>query len=57
MWLTGLELEEYVIEFSNKDIDGRQLLNLDNSKMKVVVVFLLTANVIWPLMVLINVLH
>lgn len=35
MWLTGLELEEYVIEFSNKDIDGKQLLNLDTSKMKV----------------------
>ncbi|XP_031550651.1 neurabin-1-like [Actinia tenebrosa] len=34
MWLTGLELEEYVIEFANKEIDGKQLLNLDNSKMK-----------------------
>ncbi|KAK3741080.1 hypothetical protein QZH41_009876 [Actinostola sp. cb2023] len=34
MWLSGLELEEYVIEFSNKNIDGKQLLNLDNSKLK-----------------------
>ena len=35
MWLVANDLEEYAEEFSNKSIDGKQLLNLDGSKLKV----------------------
>lgn len=34
MWLVANDLEEYAEEFSNKSIDGKQLLNLDGSKLK-----------------------
>ena len=35
MWLVANDLEEYAEEFSNKNIDGKQLLNLDGSRLKV----------------------
>ena len=35
MWLVANDLEVYAEEFSNKNIDGKQLLNLDGSKLKV----------------------
>lgn len=35
MWLVANDLEVYSEEFSNKNIDGKQLLNLDGSKLKV----------------------
>ena len=35
MWLVANDLDEYTEEFSNKNIDGKQLLNLDGSKLKV----------------------
>ena len=35
MWLVANDLEVYGEEFSNKNIDGKQLLNLDGSKLKV----------------------
>lgn len=34
MWLVANDLEVYAEEFSNKNIDGKQLLNLDGSKLK-----------------------
>lgn len=34
-WLIAIDLEEYAEEFSNKNIDGKQLLNLDGSRLKV----------------------
>lgn len=34
MWLVANDLEEYAEEFSNKNIDGKQLLNLDGSRLK-----------------------
>jgi len=33
-WLIANDLEEYVEEFINKNIDGKQLLNLDGSRLK-----------------------
>ncbi|XP_041859661.1 sterile alpha motif domain-containing protein 14-like [Melanotaenia boesemani] len=33
-WLRGLNMEQYVPEFSAKDIDGEQLLQMDGSKLK-----------------------
>ena len=35
MWLVANDLEVYAEEFSNKNVDGKQLLNLDGSKLKV----------------------
>ena len=35
MWLVANDLEEYAEEFSNKNIDGKQFLNLDGSRLKV----------------------
>ena len=35
MWLVANGLEEYAEEFSNKNIDGKQFLNLDGSRLKV----------------------
>lgn len=34
MWLISNDLEEYAEEFSTRNIDGKQLLNLDGSKLK-----------------------
>lgn len=34
MWLISNDLEEYSEEFSKRNIDGKQLLNLDGSKLK-----------------------
>ncbi|XP_041098420.1 sterile alpha motif domain-containing protein 14-like [Polyodon spathula] len=34
-WLMGLNLEQYIPEFTAKNIDGKQLLQLDGSKLKV----------------------
>lgn len=34
-WLRGLNMEQYVPEFSARDIDGQQLLQMDGSKLKV----------------------
>ena len=36
MWLISNDLEEYAEEFSTRNIDGKQLLNLDGSKLKVI---------------------
>ncbi|XP_046894250.1 sterile alpha motif domain-containing protein 14 [Hypomesus transpacificus] len=33
-WLQGLNMEQYIPEFSARDIDGEQLLQMDNSKLK-----------------------
>ncbi|MGH0147413.1 UNVERIFIED_CONTAM: hypothetical protein FKN15_013728 [Acipenser sinensis] len=33
-WLMGLNLEQYIPEFTAKNIDGEQLLQLDGSKLK-----------------------
>ncbi|XP_014681130.1 PREDICTED: uncharacterized protein LOC106821010 [Priapulus caudatus] len=33
-WLMALELEQYIPEFSGKNVDGNQLLMLDSSKLK-----------------------
>uniref|UniRef100_A0A667X913 Sterile alpha motif domain containing 14 n=1 Tax=Myripristis murdjan TaxID=586833 RepID=A0A667X913_9TELE len=33
-WLRGLNMEQYVPEFSARDIDGQQLLQMDGSKLK-----------------------
>ncbi|XP_076023633.1 sterile alpha motif domain-containing protein 14 [Genypterus blacodes] len=33
-WLQGLNMEQYVPEFSARDIDGQQLLQMDGSKLK-----------------------
>ncbi|KAJ7389046.1 Neurabin-1 isoform X1 [Desmophyllum pertusum] len=33
-WLVANDLEEYAEEFNNKNIDGKQLLNLDGSRLK-----------------------
>ncbi|KAM4597901.1 sterile alpha motif domain-containing protein 14 [Polymixia lowei] len=33
-WLRGLNMEQYVPEFTARDIDGQQLLQLDSSKLK-----------------------
>ncbi|KAE8276989.1 Sterile alpha motif domain-containing protein 14 [Larimichthys crocea] len=33
-WLKGLNMEQYVPEFSARDIDGRELLQLDGNKLK-----------------------
>ncbi|KAM9393952.1 sterile alpha motif domain-containing protein 14 [Pholidichthys leucotaenia] len=33
-WLRGLNMEQYVPEFTAKDIDGQQLLQMDGSKLK-----------------------
>ncbi|XP_028268150.1 sterile alpha motif domain-containing protein 14 [Parambassis ranga] len=33
-WLRGLNMEQYVPEFSARDIDGEQLLQMDSSKLK-----------------------
>ncbi|XP_041835326.1 sterile alpha motif domain-containing protein 14-like [Melanotaenia boesemani] len=38
-WLRGLNMEQYVPEFSAKDIDGEQLLQMDGSKLKGLGVF------------------
>ena len=35
LWLVGLQLEEYTSEFSKEGIDGKRLLAIDNSKLKV----------------------
>ena len=34
-WLQGLNMEQYIPEFSAREIDGEQLLQMDNSKLKV----------------------
>lgn len=34
-WLIQNELDEYADEFTAKKIDGKQLLNLDGSRLKV----------------------
>jgi len=34
-WLIANDLEDYAEEFINKNIDGKQLLNLDGSRLKV----------------------
>ncbi|XP_070779888.1 sterile alpha motif domain-containing protein 14 [Enoplosus armatus] len=33
-WLKGLNMEQYVPEFSARDIDGRELLQMDGNKLK-----------------------
>ncbi|KAJ8404365.1 hypothetical protein AAFF_G00341380 [Aldrovandia affinis] len=33
-WLKGLNMEQYIPEFTAKDIDGEQLLQMDGSKLK-----------------------
>ncbi|XP_047184233.1 sterile alpha motif domain-containing protein 14 isoform X3 [Scophthalmus maximus] len=33
-WLTGLNMEQYVPEFSARDVDGHQLLQMDGNKLK-----------------------
>lgn len=35
LWLTGLSLEHLVPEFTAKNVDGEQLLQLDSSDLKV----------------------
>ena len=35
MWLLGLQLDEYCNEFAKERIDGKKLLAIDNSKLKV----------------------
>ena len=35
MWLLGLQLDEYCNEFAKEGIDGKKLLAIDNSKLKV----------------------
>ena len=34
-WLTGLSLEKYIPEFTAKNVDGEQLLQLDSGALKV----------------------
>lgn len=34
-WLKGLNMEQYVPEFSGNDVDGQQLLQLDGKALKV----------------------
>ena len=34
-WLRGLNMEQYVPEFSARDVDGQQLLQMDGNKLKV----------------------
>ncbi len=34
-WLKGLNMEQYVPEFSARDIDGQELLQMDGNKLKV----------------------
>ena len=34
-WLLALELDQYAQEFMKKMVDGTQLLNIDNNKLKV----------------------
>ncbi|XP_068192207.1 sterile alpha motif domain-containing protein 14 [Antennarius striatus] len=33
-WLKGLNMEQYIPEFSAKDVDGQELLQMDGSKLK-----------------------
>ncbi|KAJ3600302.1 hypothetical protein NHX12_031287 [Muraenolepis orangiensis] len=33
-WLRGLNMEQYVPEFTSQDVDGRQLLQVDSNKLK-----------------------
>ena len=34
-WLKGLNMEQYIPEFTARDIDGEQLLLMDGTKLKV----------------------
>lgn len=34
-WLKGLNMEQYVPEFSARDVDGQELLQMDGNKLKV----------------------
>lgn len=40
-WLTGLNLEHHIPEFTAKNVDGEQLLQLDSAELKVTLCF-------WP---------
>lgn len=34
-WLMGMNMDQYIAEFTAKGVDGRQLMEMDSSKLKV----------------------